>query len=247
VWALDEKIKKQFRMRSSEFDVSAQWISDKNLIDFHIKLSGNPAGKALDLCCGTGQIGRALKKQGWDVTGLDICDSMVTKASDYFPVIRGDAQQIQSMSNSFHLVVCRQAFQFLDVERTLSEILRILTPNGIFVVSLTVPFSDVDAPWLYKIHRLKQPLLKNFLTADDLVNAIERVHFSIETIKKLRVRESINTWMDYAPELSREVRNNVIAMIKDAPSSYKQLHNVEINDGELFEDWQWVVIKAIKG
>jgi len=244
ILGMDNKLKEQFAVRSAEFDISANWITNAKLIGAHVELAGEPSGKALDLCCGTGQIGRSLKSIGWDIQGLDICGHMVKISSCYFPVSEGKAEKMPFESNSFQLVVCRQAFQFLNIKDVLSEIARVLVPQGIFILSLTVPFSEEDKPWLYEIHRIKQPLLLKFYTARDLIEELKEASFSIREIKTLKVRESVTKWMKHAPELSQKTKEKVIAAIENAPAVYKKLHNVEIKDREVLEDWNWVVLKA---
>lgn len=244
---IDAKLKGQFGIRSSEFDVSANWITSESLIAAHVELAGKPCGQALDLCCGTGQVGRALKAAGWDVRGLDICEDMVSISSRCFPVSCGKAEKLSFEQGMFKLVVCRQAFQFLNAKEALSEISRVLASGGTFVISLTVPFSEEDREWLYEIHRIKQPLLLKFYTEQILADEIRRAGFMITDTKNLKVRESINRWMKYAPELTEEVKQNVISAVAKAPDAYKRLHNVEVKDNEVLEDWNWVVFKAVLG
>lgn len=241
---LENKLEEQFTIRSVKFDVSANWITDERLIYAHADLAGCSSAKALDLCCGTGQVGRALKRKGWDVNGLDICNMMVKISSRYFPVSQGKAEEIPFASNRFQLVACRQAFQFLNTQEVLSEIIRVLNPQGIFILGLSVPFSEKDSSWLYEIHRVKQPLLLRFYTAQDLMKELKEAGFLIKERKNVVVRESINRWMEHAPELNETVKEKVCKMIKDAPLEYKKLHRVEVVDGEIFEDWNWVVLKA---
>lgn len=240
----DAKLKGQFSIRAKEFDVSASWISDKELIRAHVELAGEPSGEALDLCCGTGQIGRALKLKGWRVYGLDICNDMVMLSSRYFPVSCAKAERMPFEPGRFGLVVCRQAFQFLNVKEVLAEIARVLAPAGVFIISLTVPFSDEDKDWLYEIHRLKQPLLLKFYTAKDLIEEIKHAGFAITEVKTLKVRESITRWMEYAPELPQAAKEKVIASVEKAPDIYKKIHNVKIRGTEVFEDWNWIVLKT---
>ncbi len=241
---LADKLKKQFAIRSREFDISANWVKDEKLISAHADLAGKPVGKALDLCCGTGQIGRALKQNGWDVRGLDICRDMLLASARYFPGLEGVAEMLPFKSGSFHLVACRQTFQFLNINKVLSEVARILAPQGVFILSLTVPFSDIDKNWLYEIHRLKQPLLLKFYTTQDLIRELEGTGFLIKESRTLTVRESINRWMNYAPELDLKIREKVISMIKHAPAAYKKIHRVEVVNGEVFEDWNWAILKT---
>ncbi|MDD5560814.1 MAG: class I SAM-dependent methyltransferase [Candidatus Omnitrophica bacterium] len=245
-YCLDDeiKIKEQFSVRCPKFDISANWITDNALICAHADLAGKPKGEALELCCGTGQVGCALKTKGWAVKGLDICDSMVEVSSRYFPVLQGRVEKIPFETSRFPLVVCRQAFHFLNIQEALREIARVLAPRGVFVLSLTVPFSGEDSKWLYEIHRIKQPLLKKFYTTQDLIRALKEAKFSIIKIKNLKVRESVTRWMKYAPELTRQTREKVIAAVKNAPEPYKRLHNVEVRGKEVLEDWNWVILKT---
>jgi len=241
----ESRVREQFSVRSAKFDASTNWVTDEKLIRAHIDLAGDASGEALDLCCGTGQIGRALKAKGWNVKGLDVCLDMIEISSHYFSVTQGKAEKMPFESNRFNLVVCRQAFHFLDIKDTLSEINRVLVQQGIFIASLTTPFSDVDKDWLYEIHRTKQPLLLKFYTAQDLIQELKAKDFLIQEIRTLVVRESINRWMDYAPELNQEVREKVLSMVQNAPLAYKKLHHVQIVDGEIFEDWNWIVLKTV--
>lgn len=243
--SLKAKLRRQFDIRSEAFDASANWVTDKGLILAHIDMAGKPSGEALDLCCGTGQIGRALKAKGWKVRGLDICDSMVKISSRYFAASKAMAEKMPFESDFFNLVVCRQAFQFLNSKKTLAEVGRILSPGGVFVLSLTVPFSNTDKKWLHAIHRTKQPLLVKFYTARDLVDELRKAKFTIEEIRTVKVRESVTRWMQYAPELNQEVRDKVLSMVKNAPLSYKKLHHSEVVGGEVSEDWNWVILKAV--
>lgn len=241
---IDNKLKGQFSVRSKEFDISASWISDQKLISAHVELAGKPCGQALELCCGTGQVGRALRTAGWDVRGLDICEDMVKESSRYFPVTCGKAEKIPFEAGRFSLVVCRQAFQFLNAKEVLQETARVLVPGGVFVVSLTVPFCDEDKGWLYEIHRIKQPLLLKFYTEQTLGDEINQAGFKITDMRRLRVRESINRWMEYAPELTDPIKQKVIEAVKNSPQAYKKLHNVEVKGTEVVEDWNWVVFKT---
>jgi hypothetical protein len=121
-----------------------------------------------------------------------------------------------------------------------------LTPRGIFVLSLTVPFGDEDKEWLKEVHRVKQPLLKQFLTEQDLKQELKNAGFVVETMRQLQVQESINRWMGHAPELGQEVQKKVIDMVAKAPAAYRKLHRVKVIGTEVLEDWHWVVLKAVK-
>ena len=119
-----------------------------------------------------------------------------------------------------------------------------MVPQGVFILSLTVPFSNKDCDWLYEIHRAKQPLLLKFYTSLNLTKVLRKANFLIEETRVLRVRESVTRWMQYAPELNNKIRDKVTAMVKNAPADYKKIHNVEITGTEVLEDWNWVIFKT---
>jgi SAM-dependent methyltransferase len=72
-----------------------------------------PAGRALDIGCGTGDMSVFLAKHGWDVTGVDFVEKALAKArakSDAagarVRLVRGDATRLgESVAGSFTLIV----------------------------------------------------------------------------------------------------------------------------------------------
>lgn len=238
------KVRDQFALRSGTFDVSANWITDRKLVQAHVNIAGPACGKGLELCCGTGIIGRALAANGWQMTGIDITKEMVDEASKHFPAIQGDAENLPFEKDSFDLVVMRQALLFLETKKAFEEVRRVLKESGTFIMSQTVPFSEIDSVWLKKIHLTKQAQMQRFYTHEHLKRELTRNGFAIRSKEFLRVRESITEWMKHAPELSAEKREEVIRLIRDAPEKYKLMRNIELADNELWEDWNWVVFSA---
>ncbi len=244
----EKKVQRQFGVRAGTFDASAKWITSRALIDAHVRLAGRPGqgkNKALEVCCGTGQVGRALVEAGWDVTGIDITEEMVNEANRHFHAVCADAQtQMPFMNSSFDLCAMRQALFLMDPEKALSHIKRVLKKHGKFILSQTVPFSGKDHEWLEQIHLAKQSELKRFYTADDIKHELGKNGFLVEDTANLRVRESITRWMAEAPELSAEIREKVVDMVKNAPPAYREERRVEVKDNEVFEDWNWVLFRA---
>ena len=113
--------------------------------------SGN---RALDLCCGTGDIALALARQGAETTGLDFSEKMLEVAkqrseklevrspnkNSHFALrtphfIQGDAQQIPFPENSFDIVTVGYGLRNLaSWEIGLEEMLRVAKPGGRIVV-----------------------------------------------------------------------------------------------------------------
>ena len=113
--------------------------------------SGN---RALDLCCGTGDIALALARQGAETIGLDFSEKMLEVAkqrseklevrspnkNSHFALrtphfIQGDAQQIPFPENSFDIVTVGYGLRNLaSWERGLEDMLRVAKPCGRIIV-----------------------------------------------------------------------------------------------------------------
>ncbi len=114
----------------------------------------NSGDRALDLCCGTGDLALALAQRGAETTGLDFSEKMLEVAKtrsrksevrsqkkntnpDFrIPVfIQGDAQQIPFPENSFDAVTVGYGLRNLTSwERGLDEMFRVAKPGGRIIV-----------------------------------------------------------------------------------------------------------------
>jgi demethylmenaquinone methyltransferase/2-methoxy-6-polyprenyl-1,4-benzoquinol methylase len=109
-----------------------------------VKLAAaRPGLRALDLCCGTGDVAFALAGQGSEVTGLDFSEPMIGVArkrcagrvSGNPQFLHGDAQQIPFPDQSFDIVTVSYGLRNLaSWERGLSEMWRVAKPGGRLLV-----------------------------------------------------------------------------------------------------------------
>ena len=128
----------------------------------------SPQARALDLCCGTGDISFALAERGANVTGLDFSREMLQVASernekyDTRPAfIQGDAQQISFPENTFDIVTVGYGLRNLTSwQRGLEEMRRVARPGARLIV---LDFGKPANPlWraIYFTHlRLSVPLI----------------------------------------------------------------------------------------
>jgi DNA gyrase subunit B len=239
---------KQFTTRADTYSASANWIPDERLIRAHIEAAGEQSSHyVLELCCGTGMVGRAFAAAGWQVCGIDLTRAMVEEANRFFPCICSPAEEVPFLDNSFDVVVLRQAYFLLaDGQKVLRQAHRVLKPGGVFVFSQTVPFSAEDSPWLEHVHRIKQAQLREFFTEESLKKQLEQEFFRVQQVRRLSVRENITRWLASAPELSPERQAEVSALIADAPEPYRTIHKVKVEDGQVMEEWNWVIYTAVK-
>jgi demethylmenaquinone methyltransferase/2-methoxy-6-polyprenyl-1,4-benzoquinol methylase len=104
-----------------------------------------PGGRALDLCCGTGDIALALAQQGAATTGLDFSQPMLEVAAlrqrnlksqiSNLKFIQGDAQQVPFPEGSFDVVTVGYGLRNLTSwERGLDEMHRVARPGARLIV-----------------------------------------------------------------------------------------------------------------
>jgi ubiquinone/menaquinone biosynthesis C-methylase UbiE len=98
-----------------------------------------PVGIALDAACGTGRHSAYLASLGHEVIGVDSSREMLAVAREKLPNGRfheGDLYDIPLDDDSVDLVVCAVALTHVEhLDRTLSELVRVLRPNGHLVIS----------------------------------------------------------------------------------------------------------------
>ena len=104
-----------------------------------------PGDRAVDLCCGTGDIAFALAQRGAEVTGLDFSEKMLEVAqmrlqnlkfkTQNLKFMQGDAQQLPFSDNSFDAVTMGYGLRNLgNWEVGLREMIRVAKPGGRIVV-----------------------------------------------------------------------------------------------------------------
>jgi demethylmenaquinone methyltransferase/2-methoxy-6-polyprenyl-1,4-benzoquinol methylase len=97
-----------------------------------------PGARVLDLCCGTGDMGLAVRRQSPNpqIVGADFAHPMLRLAADKslgknFRVVEADALRLPLHDASFDLVVSAFGFRNLaNYDAGLCEIFRVLRPDG---------------------------------------------------------------------------------------------------------------------
>jgi demethylmenaquinone methyltransferase / 2-methoxy-6-polyprenyl-1,4-benzoquinol methylase len=163
-----------------------------------------PSARVLDLCCGTGDMAFALRKQGSDarITGADFSHAMLTRAyaktraESPIAWVEADALRLPFDNDSFDLVTSAFGFRNLaDYDAGLREIFRVLRcggecgildfsePGGMFGKIYNVYFKSV-LPWIGKLvsgneraYAYLPASVKRFPSPPELLESMEKAGF----------------------------------------------------------------------
>jgi SAM-dependent methyltransferase len=89
--------------------------------------------RVLDLGAGTGKLTRQLADRGLDVTAVDPSDGMLTELRRVLPgvpALTGTAEDIPLPDHAVDAVLVAQAWHWVDRDRAVPEIARVLAPGG---------------------------------------------------------------------------------------------------------------------
>jgi demethylmenaquinone methyltransferase/2-methoxy-6-polyprenyl-1,4-benzoquinol methylase len=151
-----------------------------------------PGQKALDLCCGTGDIAFALHRAGAEVVGLDFSPAMLAVArarANKLPVLpeapplefrTGDVLQIPYGPCSFDIVSIGYGLRNLESwERGLEEMVRVARPGGrLLVLDFGKPENWLWQRLFFFYLRKVVPLLGSILYRD--AAALAYIHESLQ-------------------------------------------------------------------
>jgi len=113
-------------------------------------------GKVLDIGCGPGVMVEYLTGKGFEVFGADISKEMVSRAKERYSYLKnchfsvGKAEDLNFPDSYFDVVICMGVIEYIaDGEAAISEMARVLKPEGVLIV--TLPNKSSPYRWWAKI------------------------------------------------------------------------------------------------
>jgi SAM-dependent methyltransferase len=131
-------------------------ITPPELLDF---LKDLPAGRAIDLGCGTGTNAITMARMGWKVTGVDFTSSAIAKArrkvsqAGVIVDLRvGDVTRVDGIEGPFDFTLDLGCFHSLSTEEKAAyqqQLARLLKPGGFWFMYAFLPPEGVTGPGVY--------------------------------------------------------------------------------------------------
>jgi ubiquinone/menaquinone biosynthesis C-methylase UbiE len=121
---------------AAEYDAGRLGYSNdvyNNVVAFGLQ----PRHAILDIGCGTGLASGPLIENGYTVSGVDPSEPMLAIAKERFPRATwtsGTAEALPFAAGSFDVAISAQALHHADQRAAISEIKRVLRPNGIVAI-----------------------------------------------------------------------------------------------------------------
>jgi len=127
-------------------------ITPPELFEF---IQSHPAGRAIDIGCGTGTNVITLAKTGWQVTGFDFASRAIQiakrkakKANVQVNLFTDDATRMKKVTGQFDLALDLGCFHSLENKADyLTQLGRILAPNGFWLMyGFYAPTANPSSP-----------------------------------------------------------------------------------------------------
>ncbi len=234
-----------FRKRAQKYNVSSHWVHDPALIEKMFSLAeATPDSSVLDIAIGTGKISKAFFGRVRRVVGVDMCMDMVKGAKDATnAIVLGVGERLPFLENSFDVCVCRQGLQFMDADKVISEVYRVLKPSGRIVFCHLTAHGEEDRETSFLVQRLRNPARKNFFMPDDFIRLFKANNFTDIELFEYLSRESVNVWIDHGAIPSDEM-DRIREAYRNAPPEFKNIHSIEFTESDIFDTMKLVIAKG---
>jgi ubiquinone/menaquinone biosynthesis C-methylase UbiE len=121
-----------FDERAGEYDAYRTGYS-RTLYETLLELGFAPGWHVLDVACGTGLASEPLSKRGFRITGVDLSEPMLEHARQRInegEFVQGSAESLPFRDAQFNAVICAQAIHWMDQEKAVAEMARVVAPGG---------------------------------------------------------------------------------------------------------------------
>nr|WP_026695546.1 class I SAM-dependent methyltransferase [Peribacillus kribbensis] len=213
--------------------------------------------KVLDVATGGGHTANALAPCAARVTALDLTREMLAAAEKFIKgngfgnveFKQGDAENLPFADSSFDLVTCRIApHHFPNVKAFLSQVYRVLTPKGIFLLDDNVVPEDDELDRFYnQIEKIRDYSHFRAWKKTEWISMLEAVGFTLSQLHHFEKNFQFASWCKRM-NLPQEDQQRLQTVFRQAPQKAKDKFRIRIDGGEVVSfAGEAMVVKAVKG
>jgi ubiquinone/menaquinone biosynthesis C-methylase UbiE len=209
--------------------------------------------RVLDVATGAGHTGLYFASLGYQVTLADITDQMLQRAGEaatergYSVELRQHSAEAMPYADcSFDMVTCRvAAHHFSSPAQFIREIARVLSPGGYFLlIDGSVQDDEPEAEeWLHHVEKLRDPSHHRFLSPRKWLELCHANGLNVRTSELNPRKQPDLNWYFETANTSPENRQQVLDLVKNAPTSARQLFALQEEDGKIV--WWWQILTLV--
>ena len=253
---LKAKVKSQFGASAEGYatsDVHAKGESLGILLDL---VKPQPEWQALDVATGAGHTAFLFAPHVAHIIASDLTEPMLVKTAQ-LAAERGltnletklaDAEALPFDDNTFDLVTCRIAFHhFPNPHQALSEIARVLKPDGIFGLTDNITVPEKQAAGYYNAYeKLRDPSHHWVYPQVRLEAMLEKAGLKVEATSDVLTKSfEFHKWAD-RQNVSDANKEKLLEMMRHLPEALQPLFAPRWADGTMYFNLWEVVIVARK-
>ncbi|MEC7947896.1 MAG: class I SAM-dependent methyltransferase [Myxococcota bacterium] len=239
-------IVEHFTARADQYDRSSRWCTDAELLDaIYASASVDASSTVLDLACGTGLVSRRFHGRVAELVGLDVTPAMAAQARpalDRF--VLADATRIPLADDLFDAVVCRQGLQFMDLDRVLPELRRVLRPGGRLVTADLHAYGPEDRDEYFEVLRLRNPARRNFFVAGDMAARLTAAGFSQVTSEAYISEEDVGAWADNGA-IADARQQGIRAVYEQGSAAFLRLHGAQVAPERILDRMRFEISRGL--
>jgi ubiquinone/menaquinone biosynthesis C-methylase UbiE len=129
--------------KASAYDAHFATIADQAIEPILDSVGDIARRNVLDICCGTGNLARAVAARGGRVTGIDFAPTMIEITRSKVAGVNfqvGDAEALQFPNQSFDVALCSFGlWHMYEPDMALAEAARVLKTDGVYAYTTWLP------------------------------------------------------------------------------------------------------------
>jgi ubiquinone/menaquinone biosynthesis C-methylase UbiE len=249
----EKKVGESFGRRAKYYATSATHANPAGLQMLVDLAAPRAEWNVLDVGTGPGHVAMAFATHVQSVIGIDLSPEMLAEGESaceargignvHFQV--GSSMDIPFEDNRFDLVTCRRAaHHFLDLDRAIDEMRRVLVDGGMLIIDdRSVPEDDFVDDLMNRLDVLHDRTHVREYSPSHWRDVLEGHHFRIDHLSQYIEHRPISSLTDGASDADAA---EIMATLKALEMDQREALNLVEVDGQLHLNHWYVVVKAIK-